>query len=321
MLTKQEIRDIYCKLLLIRLSEEVIRREYDSDAMKTPVHLAIGAEAIAVGMLHALKTEGKTFGTYRNHHVFLAKGGNLDGFFAELYGKKTGVAKGKAGSMHLSSPRHGLLATSAVVATTIPVAVGAALAEQYKGSKNIVSVFFGDGAVEEGAFWESLNFAALKKLPILFVCEDNELAIHTFRKERHGFHSIAKLVEAFDCYYEEVDGGDVLSVLKGAQTIRQNMEQHCQPALIYAPYFRYLEHVGIREDFETGYRVRPAKEVLEARDPILNFERWMLENGFTTSQLSGWKEEIARKIEGSLRRAADADFPSAEELYTDVYAD
>ena len=148
-----EALSLYRKLVLIRQAEEKIREEYLNDEMKTPVHLGIGAEGISVGVCHCLPEGSKTFGTYRNHALYLTMTGDVNGFFAELYGRLPGPGKGKAGSMHLSAPEQGLMATSAVVGTTIPLAVSAALAEAYKKGSGIAVVFFGDGAVEEGVFW------------------------------------------------------------------------------------------------------------------------------------------------------------------------
>ena len=159
MLSMDERIALYRKLLLVRQVEEAIRTHYASDDMKTPVHLGIGGEAISVGVCHCLPAKASTFGTYRNHALYLAVTDDTDGFFAELFGKESGPGKGKAGSMHLCRPDCGLMATSAVVATTIPLAVGAALANAYRKDSTPVAVFFGDGAVEEGVFWESVNFA------------------------------------------------------------------------------------------------------------------------------------------------------------------
>ena len=166
MLSMDERIALYRKLLLVRQVEEAIRTHYASDDMKTPVHLGIGGEAISVGVCHCLPAKASTFGTYRNHALYLAVTDDTDGFFAELFGKESGPGKGKAGSMHLCRPDCGLMATSAVVATTIPLAVGAALANAYRKDSTPVAVFFGDGAVEEGVFWESVNFACLHRLNV-----------------------------------------------------------------------------------------------------------------------------------------------------------
>src|SRR5262249_31415371 len=151
---------------------------YPTDKIKSPVHLSIGQEAVSVGVCAALEPRDVVFGSYRGHALYLAKGGSLQAMIAELYGKATGCTRGKGGSMHLIAPDHGLMGTSAVVGTPIANAVGYAYALRYRRSDAIVASFFGDGATEEGVFAESLNFAVLKELPILFVCENNQYAIH-----------------------------------------------------------------------------------------------------------------------------------------------
>ena len=151
--------EFYKKLYLIRRAEEKIREHYSEDEMKTPMHMSMGEEAIVVGVLEAAGKKSQAFGTYRSHALYLAKTGESDMFFAEMYGKAAGPAKGKAGSMHIALPDAGVMMTSAVVGTTIPVALGAALANAYLKNKRVVVSFFGDGAVNEGVFWESLNFA------------------------------------------------------------------------------------------------------------------------------------------------------------------
>ena len=214
---------LHRKLVLARRADERIREEYFEDEMKTPVHLGIGGEGIAVGVCHCLPEGSQTFGTYRNHALYLALTEDTDGFFAELYGKSTGAGKGKVGSMHMASPEHGLMVTSAVVGTTIPVAVGVALANRYRGSDNLVVVFFGDGAVEEGVFWESMNFACLHRLRILFVCEDNGLAIHTPSEERQGFRSIEEGIAGFKCQSAVADGSDAREVVSATRRMLQRM--------------------------------------------------------------------------------------------------
>ena len=158
----------YHALYRIRRVEEEIARVYPSDKIKSPIHLSIGQEAIAVGVCAALQPEDIAFGTYRSHAVYLAKGGDLKQMLAEMYGKVTGSAKGKGGSMHLIDRPNGVMGASAVVGTTIPNAVGFAYALKYRKAPEIVVSFFGDGAVDEGVFHESMNFAVLKKLPIIF---------------------------------------------------------------------------------------------------------------------------------------------------------
>src|SRR3954449_6442541 len=177
---------LYRSLFRIRRLEEEVARAYPSDRIKSPVHLSIGQEAVAVGVCEALRPDDVVFGTYRGHALYLAKGGDLKAMVAELFGKATGCTRGKGGSMHLIAPEQGVMGTSAVVGTTIANAVGYAYALRYRRQDAIVASFFGDGATEEGVFAESLNFAVLKKLPVLFVCENNGYAIHTHQDRRQG---------------------------------------------------------------------------------------------------------------------------------------
>ena len=319
-LGKTETLQLYRTLILVRGAEEKIRQEYGRDEMKTPVHLGLGQEAIVVGVCQMLLPKTKTFGTYRNHALYLAMTQDTDGFFGELYGKMTGPGKGKAGSMHLSAPAQGLLATSAVVATTIPVAVGAALANAYLRSEDFAVVFFGDGAVEEGVFWESLNFACLRHLRVLFVCEDNGLAIHTPTSQRHGFRSIPEALQGFNCHIVSGDGSDLIEVLTSTRQMLKQMEQQPKPGVLHFRYFRLLEHVGPREDFDAGYRRRPTPEEYERLDPVVRFERELRQRGWSQAELDSVREAVDEQLERSVRAAQAAPFPSPAELTTDVWA-
>jgi pyruvate dehydrogenase E1 component alpha subunit len=318
--SKDEALALYRRLVLAREAEEAIRREYANDEMKTPVHLGIGQEAIPVGVLHAAPPGTLTFGTYRNHVLYLTVTGETDGFFAELYGRVTGPGKGKAGSMHLASPEQGLIATSAVVGTTIPLAVGAALAQAYQGTGRLVAVFFGEGAIEEGVFWESLNFAALKRLRVLFVCEDNDLAIHTPTRARQGFRSIPEAVRGFRCQVASGDGTDVVSVIQLTRQVLERMNRDGGPGLLHLTYFRALEHVGPREDFAAGYRRTPSPEEFERLDPVRRFETLLPELGCSRDEVAEVRHDVAQQIARSLERARAAAFPSADELRRDAWA-
>jgi len=318
-MNKDLLIDLYKKLLLVRMCEEKIIEEYQHNEMKTPVHLGIGAEAIPVGICSALPSGYKVYGTYRNHGLFLTMTNNTSLFFAELYGKIGGSNKGKAGSMHLSAPECGLLATSAVVSTTIPVAVGTAFAEQYKNTDNFVVVFFGDGAIEEGVFWESLNFAALKKLRIIFVCEDNQLAIHTHSSERQGFKSIKDIANLFDFYTINVPGNDLIELYHSTQRMVESMNKECKPGFIHSKYFRFLEHVGPNEDFNARYRSKPSLEELTDLDPLLRLENELLSSTVNADELQSIKTQIQKKIEEGLLFAKNSPFPSQDQLLVDIY--
>lgn len=309
---------LYRTLVLVRRAEEAIRTHYASDDMKTPVHLGIGGEAIAVGVCHCLPVKASTFGTYRNHALYLARTGDLDGFFAELFGKAAGAGKGKAGSMHLCRPERGLIATSAVVATTIPLAVGAAFANAYRKDSTPVAVFFGDGAVEEGVFWESVNFACLHRLGILFICEDNGLAIHTPASERKGYRSLIEVLQGFRCTVASADGSDVTTVVEVTHGILSRMKQDRQPGCLHLPYYRLLEHVGVQEDFSAGYRSRPSLDEWKEADPVERLRAELIALGYPSIELEAVQTAIDHDIAASVARARAAPYPPAEALYQDV---
>jgi TPP-dependent pyruvate/acetoin dehydrogenase alpha subunit len=310
----------YKKLYLIRKSEEQIVAHYSQDQMKTPMHMSMGAEAIAVGVCEALKAEDQVFGTYRSHALYLAKTEDTDDFFAELYGKETALLKGKGGSMHLCSPTHGFMGTSAIVASIIPVAAGCAFANKRANNGKMVAVFFGDGAVEEGVFWESLNLACLMKLPMLFVCEDNGLAVHASKAQRQGFESITKIVSKFNCLVYEAETTDTEAIYNLTHQAIKQVNAQLKPAFLRLEYFRYLEHVGVNEDFDAGYRRRDEFERWLSEDPI-NLQRNKLE-------ALGWAQDAIEKVEAqindtvsrSLIKAQEAKFSDVSELFGGVFA-
>ncbi len=314
----QDLEALYQRILLVRLCEQQIMKEYFKDEMKTPVHLGIGGEAISVGVHLACPPKTQFFGTYRNHALFLACSNDTDSFFGEMYGKANGCGKGKAGSMHMAYPEGGLIATSAVVATTIPVAAGAALAAQYSGEDKIAVVIFGDGAAEEGVFFETLNFASLRKLPLLFVCEDNELAIHSPKQDRKGFHSFESLSKAFDIEFASGNGADALDVLIKTKDIVARMKTSGKPGLLHFNYFRFLEHVGPLEDFDKGYRAKP-DELNQRWDPLIRLRKVCIDKGLSASNLDQIEREILAKIDKSVALAKATPYPSANELMSDIF--
>ncbi len=318
-LSRADLEALYGRVLLVRLCEQQISKEYFQDEMKTPVHLGIGAEAITAGVYHACPKDTQWFGTYRNHALYLACSNDTDGFFGEMYGKMNGCGKGKAGSMHMANPESGLIATSAVVATTIPVAAGAALASKYNNSGKMACVMFGDGAVEEGVFFETLNFASLKKLPLLLVCEDNELAIHSTRHERKGFKSFADVAKLFDIEYAEGDGTRADQVAVKSREVVERMKKSGKPGLLHFNYFRFLEHVGPLEDFDKGYRAKP-DAMAEKWDPVPKIRAAALEGGVPQATLERIEADILARIEKSVIKAKSTGFPPPAELFTDVFA-
>src|SRR5437660_3703223 len=259
---------LYRALFRIRRVEEEIALVYPSDKIKSPVHLSIGQEAVSVGVCAALSPQDVVFGTYRGHALYLAKGGDLKRMLAELYGKATGCTKGKGGSMHLIARDQGVMGTSAVVGTTIANAVGYAYALRYRRRDALVASFFGDGATEEGVFAESLNFAVLKRLPILFVCENNQYAIHTHQSRRQGTPAICERARAHGLPTERINGNDVLPLCERAKEVVSQIRAGAGPWFLEVLTYRWKEHVGPSQDYHLGYRTEEEAAPWLAGDPV-----------------------------------------------------
>ncbi len=313
--------ELYRRLYLIRSAETGIRKYYHEDGMKTPMHMSMGEEAIVTGVCHALGQDSQVFGSYRSHALYLTKTQDTDGFFAEMYGRITGPARGKAGSMHMSSPEHGLMCCAAVVASTIPLAVGTAYANKVRSTGRLTAAFFGDGAMDAGVFWESLNSACVMRVPMAFVCEDNDLAVHTSRRHRQGFTSATQVVSQFDCAVFESDSTDAEEICSIAAQASEEMRRSSRPAFLRFKWYRYLEHVGINEDFDAGYRSKD--EYLEwlKVDPIalqrakLAREGWLLEAGIKEIE-----QTIDQQVERSIQAAKAASYSDKDELFKGLFA-
>lgn len=311
---------LYKKIYLIRKTEEKIQEHYNEDEMKTPMHMSMGEEAIAVGVCHSLKAEDQIFGTYRSHAIYLAKTGDTDNFFAEMYGKDTSLQKGKSGSMHLCAPESAFMGSSAIVGSIIPVAVGVAFANKRKGNNKLVAVFFGDGATDEGVFWESLNVACLMKLPILFVCEDNGLAVHTPISKRHGYTSITDVVSKFNCNVLEENTTDAEVIYELTRKSIKLIKTTQMPCFVELRYYRYLEHVGINEDFDAGYRSKDEFEEWYKKDPVNIERKKLLELGCNEAEIQKIEGNLKAQIERSIKLAQDASFSDRSELYKEIYS-
>lgn len=310
---------LYEMLYLVRASEEHIIKHYPDDGMKTPMHMSMGQEAIAVGVCHALGQENQIWTSYRTHAAFLSKTGDTNKFFAEMYGKATGVASGKAGSMHLSDPAKGHITASAIVGSVLGPAAGMAFANKRAGNGRISCVFFGDGALDEGSFWESLNVACLMHLPVLFVCEDNGLAVHTPAKARQGYRSIIEQVNGYDCTVMQDDTTDVERVYDLTKKAMNTIHTTGKPVFLHMKCYRYLEHVGISEDFDAGYRSRSEYEEWLERDCIALQRERLLAQGLSPGQIEQMESRTNEQIRESIRLAQAAPFPQSQELYKGVF--
>ncbi len=305
---------LYRSLYRIRRVEEEIARIYPTDRIKSPVHLSIGQEAVSVGVCAALRPDDVVFGTYRGHALYLAKGGDLRAMLAELYGKAIGCAGGKGGSMHLIDPEAGVMGTSAVVGTTIPNAVGHAYALRHRGEDAIVASFFGDGATEEGVFAESLNFAALKGLPVLFVCENNRYAIHTHQARRQAVPNICARARTHGVQAERIDDNDVLRLYERCLEVTDRIRNGGGPWLFEVMTYRWHEHVGPGRDYYLGFRCEEEARPWQANDQVQR-----LAGLVDAGERARIEEEVEDEIRTALTYAAASPFPGPEALYADVF--
>jgi TPP-dependent pyruvate/acetoin dehydrogenase alpha subunit len=320
MQTQELVARLYKKMSLIRRFELRLAEIYHTDAIKSPVHLSVGQEAVAVAVCDPLQKDDVISNTYRCHATYIAKGGDINEMMAELYGKSGGCAGGKAGSMHLVDMKNGIMGASAVVGTTIPVATGYALAMQAQakitGHQRIVVSMFGDGATEEGCFYESLNFAALRQLPVLYVCENNRLAIHTPLEKRWATERLCERVETFGIKTHKITDTDVFQLRDTIENIVTDMRSgNTGPMFIECSTYRWLEHVGPRDDHSDNYRDLNEYRRFKEGDQIARLGG-MLDNA-TRQRLD---DEITEEIRASQEFAEQSPYPADEELYRNVYA-
>jgi len=305
---------LFRALYRIRRLEEEVARVYASDRIKSPVHLSIGQEAVSVGVCTALRPDDIVFGTYRGHALYLAKGGDLNAMVAELFGKATGCTMGKGGSMHLIDPEAGVMGMSAVVGTTIANAAGYAYALKLRRSDAVVVSFFGDGATEEGVFAETLNFAVLKHLPVLFVCENNGYAIHTHQTRRQGRADICAKAEAFGIPAERLDGNDVFGLLARTQDVLKSVRAGGGPWFLEVSTYRWREHVGPGRDFQLGFRAEAECEPWVAADPVRR-----LASELSALERADIEAEVEEEIAAAFAFAEASPFPAPGELMTDIF--
>jgi len=299
---------LFYQSLRIRLIEEKVIDLYPSDKIQSPVHLSIGQEAVAVGICQALLITDLFFSTYRGHAFYLAKGGNLRAMFAELYGKATGCCGGKGGSMHLAAPEVGLMGASAIVSSTIPHGVGAALASKRLGKDQVIVTAFGDGATDEGVYHESLNFAALHQLPVIFLFENNGLAVHSRMQDRHAFQ-VLDHVRTYGIPTSVIpEGYDFCKVFEQFQPILNQVRRQAGPQFVEVNTFRYKEHVGVNDDFSAGYRSRSELDAWMRNDPLIH-DRRLVEK---------FSPPIHAEIDDAIEFAENSPWPGREELLTDV---
>ena len=312
---------MYFAMLRIRMVEEKIAELYSEQEMRCPVHLSIGQEAVAVGVCEHLDQKDIVMSAHRAHAHYLAKGGDLKSMIAELYGKATGCAMGKGGSMHLVDLNSGFFAAVPIVGSTIPIAVGVAWAFKLKKNSNIVTVFLGDGATEEGVFFESLDFASLKNVPILFVCENNFYSVYSQLDVRQAPNrKIADLAKSHGIKTYTGDGNNVNQVSEIAKEAIKFIKENNAPAFIELETFRWLEHCGPNGDDELGYRQKGELDKWIKRDPLSTFSDLLIEkNQLSKNSILEIKEIITIEIDEAFKFAKLSPFPDLSILNQHIY--
>lgn len=305
-LTAELKRELYYRMFLVRRVEERIKAVYHLREMRSPPHLYMGHEAVAVGVCGALRRDDVVFPYYRSHGWYLAKGGDLNAMLAELFGRETGCSRGWGGSMHLISLEAGVMGTSAVVGGTVPHAAGAALTFRMRGRDSVAVVSSGDGAVEEGVYHETLNFAALRKLPVIFVVENNLYATNTHIRDRQALPEIHRHAERFGMPGVVAEGNDVLVVYREAERAVARARQGEGPTLLEFQTYRIMEHCGINEDHDLGYRTLDEVREWQAKGPLERGKHLVPE-----TDRQSMAQEIEARIDQAFEYARSSPWPSS----------
>ena len=309
------------EMLRIRMVEEEIVRRYPEQEMRCPTHICIGHEAPPVGVSAHLRPGDKVFSAHRSHGHYLAKGGELRGMIAELYGRATGCARGKGGSQHLIDLEAGFMGSAPILASTISVGVGVAWAARRRGEERVVAIYFGDGATEEGAFHEALNFAGVNRLPVLFVCENNLYSVHTPLEVRQPKgRQIHALAAAHGMAGLAGDGNDADAVWRIAKNAVASARAGGGPVLLEYFTYRWKEHCGPNEDIGLGYRSQEELDSWAAHCPIVNYAaRLEEEKVIGAADMGRMRGEIEAEITDAFDFARSSPFPEPAELARFVY--
>ncbi len=315
-------KKLFFDMLRIRMVEEKIAKLYPEQEMRCPVHLCIGQEAIAVGVCAHLSGDDYVLSNHRSHGHYLAKGGDLKAMMAEIYGKTTGCSRGKGGSMHIVDLSVGFLGATPIVGSTIPIAVGVAFASAMRRDQRVTAIFFGDGAIEAGIFHESLNFAVLKKLPVLFVCENNFYSVYSPISVRQPEgREIFDIAKGYGVESYQRDGNDVFEVYNLVEKAVSKARQCGGPTFFEFKTYRWREHCGPNYDNDLGYRTEIEFQDWRQRCPIEKLRGQLLRDGILCNQdIEAMVSTLEAQIEGAIAFAKESQFPDETLLLEHVYA-
>ena len=317
-LDRDTLITIYHQMLLVRRFEEKSAEAYSMGKIGGFCHLYIGQEAVAIGAISMIRKDDYVLTSYREHAHAIAKGISPDAVMAELYGKATGCSKGKGGSMHMFDKKLNFLGGHAIVGGQIPLATGAAFASKYKGTDQVTLCFFGEAAVNQGAFHESLNMAQLWKLPCIYICENNQYGMGTSLERAMSSQDISQKACAYEIAAEFVDGMDVLAVREATERAIERARKEYLPTLLEVRTYRFMGH---SMSDPGNYRTRAEIERHQERDPIKLFSASLKEEGILSdSEFQKIEADVKEQVEHAVRFAEESPLPEPEELYTDVYA-
>lgn len=307
----------------IRLVEEGIADRYPQGKMRCPMHLSIGQEAAAIGVGLALQHSDLAVSSHRAHAHYLSKGGNLKAMLSEIYGKGNGCSSGRGGSMHLIDTKIGFMGSTAIVGNSMPIGVGLALSLQLQKSSAVSAVFCGDGSLEEGVFYESANFAVVRKLPVLFVCENNLYSVYSHLRVRQPQgRQIHKMVEAIGVPTLLVDGNDPQAVYEAALFAVAHIRDGRGPFFLELTTYRWLEHCGPNYDNDIGYRTEEEFQEWKRKDPILFFEEKILTNRILDKlAVKHMEHEIEAEIRAAFDFAESSPFPEPRRAFQGMFAE
>lgn len=319
---QDRLRELFCGMLRIRMIEERVAGLYPEQEMRCPVHLCIGQEAVPVGVCAHLSRDDYAFSGHRSHGHYLAKGGSLKAMMAELYGKATGCTQGKGGSMHLVDLSAGFLGATPIVGSTIPIAVGAAFGSVMRQERRVTIIFFGEGATEEGVFHESINFAALKRLPVVFVCENNLYSVYSPLSVRQPEgRAVYRLARGHGVDSFQGDGNDVVEVYRLAGEAIQKVRQDNGPIFLEFQTYRWREHCGPNYDNHLGYRTEKEFEEWKRRCPIEKMKQQLIRDGVLCNQdLDGMVGQLQAEIDEAVAFAKESPVPAESLLLEHIYA-
>ncbi|RJF76902.1 thiamine pyrophosphate-dependent dehydrogenase E1 component subunit alpha [Azospirillum cavernae] len=322
-LTPDVKRRLYRSVFRLRRIEERLADLYREQTMRTPAHFGVGQEAVASGVCEALGARDVVYSHHRCHNHYLARGGKLAGLAAELYGRIDGCARGRGGSVHLTARDQGFIVSSAILGQTVAVACGSALAFRMDGVPGVAVSFFGEATCEEGVFYESLNYAAINRLPVLFVCENNLYSTESPLSVRQpAGTALTDRAAAFKVEAHQVDGNDVFEVWNAARHAVDSIRSGGGPVFLECMTYRWLEHVGPKFDHEAGrsYRSREELDHWIARCPVRHARERLLAEGLVSkAELDAWSDAVEQEIDDAVATARDSAWPDAADLFENVH--